>query len=149
MKFRSAKHRMRFYLVAYICVFAVLAVLGRYTALRIGFIKPPATEIQTFSTDLTYFDMPRMTVAVNGSQGTTKIRLDLSLEVSKKDMRYVERFQPRMTDRLTSYFEHADPILLTSVKSMPLLRADILRQINAVGMPVPVHDLLFREMVIM
>ena len=32
---------------------------------------------------------------------------------------------------------------------MPWLRAEMLRQVNDAGAPVPVHDLLFRQLVVM
>jgi hypothetical protein len=100
-----------------------------------------------FTTDLTYYDMPRMTILLGGG-AQTQVRLDLSLEVAKKDVAVVEGFQPRIADRLNGLFLHINPDDFRSSTDLPWLRQQMLSQVNN-ATPVPIHDLLLRQMVIM
>jgi hypothetical protein len=63
MNMFTSKYRMYYFLSAYVGVFAVLAILGYYMIERSGLVRVHNAPVQTFSTDLTYYDLPRMTVA--------------------------------------------------------------------------------------
>jgi hypothetical protein len=71
------------------------------------------------------------------------------LEIAKKDLPVVEGFQPHMVDKLNTFFISIDPDKIQETMYMPWLHVEMLKQINSVGSPVPVHDVLLRQMLIM
>lgn len=149
MEFFSSKYKTYHFVALYVGVFVALAALGYYVANRysLAAVQPPPEASRAFATDLTYYDMPRMTITVGG--GDVHMRVDVALEVAKKDVSVVEGYQPRMTAKLSSYLSTISPERMQEAKLLPWLRAEMLAQVNSVGMPVPIHDLLFRQLVVM
>ncbi|MGB9153147.1 MAG: flagellar basal body-associated FliL family protein [Alphaproteobacteria bacterium] len=150
MEVFSSRYRAYHFLAAYIGVFVMLSVLGYYVASKSSFVDSrPAPMTHKFATDLAYYDMPRLTVALGSGDQATRVRLDISLEVAKNDVGIVEGYQPRITARLNRFLTTLDPARIQEAGLMPWLRAEMLRQVNDAGAPVPVHDLLFRQLVVM
>jgi len=148
MKNNSSKYGAYHFLVLYVGVFVSLAALGYYVANKYSVTGvQPTPSARTFATDLTYYDMPRMTISVGS--GSVHMRVDVALEVAKKDVSIVEGYQPRMTAKLNSYLSTLSPERMQEAKLLPWLRAEMLAQVNSVGIPVPIHDLLFRQLVVM
>jgi hypothetical protein len=54
-----------------------------------------------------------------------------------------------MVDKLNTFFISIDPDKIQETMYMPWLHVEMLKQINSVGSPVPVHDVLLRQMLIM
>jgi len=98
---------------------------------------------------LTYYDLPRMTVVLNSGNKGPHVRLDISLEVAKKDLPLVEGYQPHMIEKLNNFFVTVDPERMQQAMYMPWLHTEMLKQINSVGATAPVHDVFFRQMLIM
>jgi flagellar basal body-associated protein FliL len=157
---RKRKKKISYFIPAYALLLAIMAVFGYY-ALRndasTGTLAGTQVASHGFHTDLAYYDLPRMTVSIggnnasNGGGGSTapRVRVDISLEVASKDIRVIDGFQPRITDRLSNFLSQLTPEQIETPSSTTWLREQMLRQINAAGSPVPVHDLMFRQLVIM
>ena len=146
-------NRFRFFIVAYIAVFMTLAGCGYIVINQKRMVRQQGDALMTHEvvTDLAYYDLPRITVSVgtNGDHLPPRLRADISLEVARKDMHSVAGYQPRITEKLSDLLASIRPEDLESSLSVPQLRAEMLRAVNRAGAPVPVHDLLFRELVIM
>ncbi len=145
-------NRLRLFIIAYVAVFMVLAGCGYLV------LDHKRTVQQTESlagrkvmTDLAYYDLPRITVSVNSASShlPPRLRADISLEVARKDVHSFAAIEPRITERLSVLLSTMRPEELESRNSVPELRAEMLRVINSAGAPAPVHDLLFRELVVM
>jgi flagellar basal body-associated protein FliL len=151
--------KIRFYnfVTAYMTLFGMLAALGYYALENANFFSTPeANASHGFHSDLAYYDLPRMTIAV-GSGGepggggaiAPRVRIDIALEVAIKDVRVIDGYQPRITDRLTTFLSHLTPDQIEQPGSMPWLHEQMLKQVNSAASPVPVHDLMFRQLVVM
>jgi len=149
MKYFTSKSRMFLLIGSYIGVFGMLAALGYYAMDKTGMVMHAVRVKQDFATDLTYQDLPRMTVTLHGDSSGMHVRLDLSLEVAKKDVRVIDGYQPRMLDRLNGFFGSVDPERLRQTRFMPWLHQEMLKQVNSVGSPAPVRDVVVRQMLIM
>jgi flagellar basal body-associated protein FliL len=148
MELFLSRYRTHTFLTMYVSVFMALAALGYYVVHKSSFVEGhPAQATHSFASDLAYYDMPRMTIVVGG--GDVHMRIDMALEISKKDMQIVEGYQPRMTAKLNSFLSTLGSERVREAQMLPWLRAEMLAQVNSVGMPVPVHDLLFRQLVVM
>ena len=110
MEVFSSRYRAYHFLAAYIGVFVMLSVLGYYVASKSSFVDSrPAPMTHKFATDLAYYDMPRLTVALGSGDQATRVRLDISLEVAKNDVGIVEGYQPRITAQAESFPDYARP----------------------------------------
>ena len=148
MKSQTTKNSiLRVYIIG-VAIFVALAVCGYYMADRIGLIKHPVPVAHGFISDMAYLDLPRMTVSLGGA-GSVHVRVDIALEVARKDIPTLEGFQPRITDKLNAFFSKVQLDEIEEPASMPFLRQEMLRQINSVTAPIPVHDLMLRQLVIM
>jgi flagellar basal body-associated protein FliL len=137
---------------SYAMVVVMLAGFGLYAADRAGMLpstqKIPAGHA-LFTTEMAYYDLPHMTVAMASGGASSHVRLDISIEIASKDMMIVEGYQPRMTDGLNRFLSHLRPDQIARPNALPWLRAELLKQVNSVGSPAPVHDLTFRQFVVM
>ena len=137
---------------SYAMVVTLLAGFGLYAADKAGMLPTIQKVVPghaLFATDMAYYDLPHMTVAMAAGSAASHVRLDISLEIASKDVMIVEGFQPRMTDTLNRYLSHLRPDQIARPNAMPWLREELLKQVNSVGSPVPIHDLTFRQFVIM
>ena len=146
----ATKQRIVYFYIAYMTLFAILGLCSYFMANKAGLIgapKPASNSPRVFISDVAYFDLPRMIVSIGA--GGTQMRVQISLEVARDDLPALEGYQPRITDRLNGYFSRLEPKELTRPGYLPFLRQEMLRQINDAGAPVPVHDLMLRQLVIM
>ena len=149
MKFKANKNSIfRVYILG-VALFVVLSVFGYYMADRSGLIRHAVPTVgHGFVSDMAYFDLPRITMSF-GSSNATHLRVDIALEVARKDIPALEGYQPRITDKLNVFFSKVPLREIEDPAAMPFLRQEMLRQINGVTAPVPVHDLMLRQLVIM
>ncbi len=143
-----AKKRMVTLYITVVAMFLTLAYFGYHYSNNMK-LKRAQIETTGFSTDMAYFDLPRISLNLGGGMASTQMRIDLSLEVAKRDLPMLEGYQPKITDRLNRFLTGIDPADTRRVSAVTALRHDMLEQVNRVGMPVPVHDVLLRQLVIM
>jgi hypothetical protein len=146
-----SRPRLYSFVAAYIGVLSALAIIGYYLADEVGLVHHRAPLTQKFATDLAYYDLPRMMIGLNGNgeHGATHVRIDLSLEIAKKDVPILEGYQPRITDKVSDFLATISPDRMQEMQYMPWLHKEILKQVNASGSPAPVHDVILRQMLIM
>ena len=128
-----------------VMVLVSLTVCGYYYS-SYEKIKKSTLNTSGFSTDMAYYDLPRVNLTMGHNGAAAHIRVDISIEVSKKDMIIVQGYQPRIVDKLNIYLSNLDPAVMRRVSAAVQLRHDMLDEVNRIGMPVPVHDLLLRQM---
>jgi len=143
------KNRMIFVYIGSALFFAALAAFGYFAVDTDGHFRRPAPMNQQFTTDMTYYDLPRMTLAVGQGKDETHVRIDITLEVAKKDLPILEGYQPQITDRLNVFFIALHPEQIRRFSTLPWLRGEMLQQVNNLSMPFPVHDLMLRQMIVM
>jgi len=154
MKSFASRHRLSTFIIAYVSVFLVLGWFGYHMSVRMGMARLPPPS-HHFATDMSYLDLPRMVVSVGGSgEGgggiwAPRVRLDITLEVAGKDAEILRGYQPQIMEKIAAYMMKLKPEDLTRRGSMQWLRGELLNRINNADMPVPVHDVLFRELIIM
>jgi len=142
-------HANRF-VIAYTIALLSLAAVGYYFEIyRPHAAVHKAATQQYFSTDLTYYDLPRISMNMKSSSKTGHVNIDISLEVAKKDAWRLEDFKSRITDRIVTYMYKQELDQMRPPKDIAWLHRDLLRVINTANQPVVVHDVLFRQFVIM
>lgn len=140
---------MTLFYVGSLVFFLVLMVLGYWWVEETGILgNQPSYKKQKGPIAWTYIEIPRVTVSLG--QGTfMQIQLDLALEVEPKNAAVIEGYIPKIADRLNGFFPRVDLDDIQESRSMFLLRKNMLWQINQVGAPVPIHDVIIQKMVIM
>lgn len=151
MATKFEKDHMFWFYIGCLGFFVLLGAVGFFWAKKIGPVHstPTATALSARPVlSLALVDLPRVTISLsNGSRG--QMNLDMSLEVEKKDIPVVEGYVPQVLDKLNNFFPRVDFYEVDQSHSMLLLRNDMLWQINSIGMPVHVRDLIIQKMVIM
>ena len=142
------RRRLTIFLSAYLAL-GGLAALG-YVLLAHPFAAKPVNgdfANRGFVTDMTYVDLPRLTTYVSAGGQSVHLRLDVALEVANKDSIRIQGETPQIAESLTVFLENVTPDQLRGNKTANWLRGEMLRVVNNVTAPVPVHDLLFRQFV--
>ncbi len=140
------------FLVAYVMALIVLAGLGYmlsdYTIRSQE--QHAALANKKFVTDVGFVALPQMDMSMastNGQRG--QLRMNISLEIEQKNMARMEDFQSRVTDRLVSYVRKMDIDAIRKPNALPMLRKELLKEVNSSSYPVPVLDIVFRQFIIM
>jgi flagellar basal body-associated protein FliL len=143
--------RVSRFIIIYTAILVTLAVTGYYVEVYQprAAIQHRLHENQFFASDLTFYDLPRISMKMGNGIKAGNLRLDISLEVTKKDMYRINDFQSRITDRIINYLYKQNLDEMRPPKDIAWLHRDLLKLINDTNQPVPVHDIVFREMVIM
>ncbi len=104
---------------------------------------------KTVISDIGYYNMPRMNLTLSPSEGgeSGHVRIDLALEVEKKNMGRLDSFRPRIADRLVTYVRQQDISTLRETDTRRDFREGLLREANKASYPVPIIDIVFRQMV--
>ncbi|MDD4615713.1 MAG: flagellar basal body-associated FliL family protein [Alphaproteobacteria bacterium] len=141
---------IRFYIGSFLLITA-LAVFGFVVADRIVAAeraqKAIKTQLRANEPDMAYIGLPRVNVSFSGASGM-QMQLDLALEVEPRYAEVVEGYIPKVVDRLNAYFPKAKLDSLDRAHAMFLLRKDMLWEVNQVGIPVPVNDVLIQNLVV-
>jgi flagellar basal body-associated protein FliL len=98
--------------------------------------------------DMAYVDLPRMTVSV-GNGSFRQARVDISLEIARKDIPALQGYMPQIVDKLNTFFPQVKFEGLDDPHTMYVLHKDLLWQLNSLDLPVPVRDLVFRKLIVM
>ena len=145
---------MKLFFVGYSIALIVMAIVGydlasevwgshNYYQLRSG-ITP-----KYFATDLALYDLPSISVSLPNSQGQpTHVRIDISLEVARKDLIRIEGLQPRLTSHITSFMQKKNIDTIRSHDSLIGLHYELLNEVAA-SQPVPVHEVVFRQFMLL
>jgi flagellar basal body-associated protein FliL len=103
-----------------------------------------------FATDVSFVDLPRMNLTIASAAGSSgRIRIDMTLEVEKKNLARFEDYQPIITDHLISFVRQMDAEDMHKPNAAPTLRKELLKEVNRVAFPVPVLDVVFRQFLVM
>jgi flagellar basal body-associated protein FliL len=152
MEKNAEKYTIIQFYVASVVIFIILAAVGYFLADRWGMIpartsSAPSSQATGFVTDWAYVDLPRMTVSL-GNSAATHMQVDISLEVAPKDVMVLEGYLPQIMDRFNLFLPHVKVDELSRPIGMYSLHKNMLRQVNNMGMPVSVHDLMLQNVVI-
>jgi flagellar basal body-associated protein FliL len=151
MERKTDKNRFLHFYVGSVALFLVLAAVGYYWVDREGLLSassPPSAPPHESKADRTYVDLPRMAVSLGGGTGN-QVRVNISLEVDRKDASVVEGYLPQIMDKLNVFFPKVQIEELRNPRAMFILHKDMLWQINSIGMPFSVHDLMLQNLVVM
>lgn len=149
----SNKHLILGFVLAYAIVFAGLAAVGYHYMPKSGEgLRVSKKLVPVVISDLSYIDLPPVIVAVNAkeeSRISPKVRVDLALEVARKDREIVEGYQPYITERVGRMLRGLSPEEIAASRNMTWIRAEMLDAVNNAGAPAPVHAVIFRRFVLM
>jgi flagellar basal body-associated protein FliL len=141
------KSRMAWVYAAIIAGFVVLAAYGGFILVGAG--KTPPQNQQIAVVEKTYYKLPSIVVDMTGSGKSSRVQFDISLEVARTDMRILEGYQPRITERLNDYLSNAHFDAFNHRNSLVRMRQEMLQEVNNAGAPVTVYDLILRKIIVM
>lgn len=149
----AVKHRrINFFIVGYWLAFFLLALTGYYMSeAKVAKTYHNFLTNGYFATDLAMYDLPRINMDLTTDDGgrKTRVRMDISLEVAKKDMLRIEGYKPRITDRIIMYMHSQNFEGVSPPEVMRRLHENLLSVIAASSEPVAVHDIIFRQFVVL
>lgn len=129
-----------------------MAVIGYFVgdySIRQAQIKKEM-QSQNFISDVGFYDLPRMNITMTSEGGNSAyVRVDVSLKVLKSDVGRLTDYYPRINDRLLTFIRHQDINELRQPVTQKLIRADLLREANKASYPIPIMDIVFRQIVIL
>lgn len=135
----------------------VLLIGGGGIAFVLGMLDPwigggDAQEAKpAIATEAIYFDLPEMLVNLNSAGGrrANYLRVVVSLEVgSKEDLARIEQVKPRIVDNFQLFLRELRAEDLRGSAGMYRLKEELLTRANESAKPVPIKDVLFREMLV-
>jgi flagellar basal body-associated protein FliL len=136
----------------YFLLLGIMATAGyRIYSERDASLKPKTDDSNYFQTDLSYVNLPRISLSIPSLQSNRmgNVRIELTLEVEKKYSDVIEGKMPRITDQLVAYMQNLDFERVAHPNSTDWLRPDLLQAVNAASKPTPVKDLIFRQFIVM
>ncbi|MGB0683141.1 MAG: flagellar basal body-associated FliL family protein [Magnetovibrionaceae bacterium] len=100
--------------------------------------------------DAVFFDLPELLVNLNtGGRKSTFLKIRVALELEKQeDILRVEALMPRVIDNFQVYLRELRVEDLKGSAGMYRLREELLARVAAAAAPIPVNDVLFKEMLI-
>ena len=141
------------YATIYVAFLLGLAVAGYLIGDHYGFsrAKMNAHNGTNFASDVSFYDLPRMNLTLSSLDGgkSGKVRIDMSLEISKKDLERMHDYQPRMCDRLVTFIRQQDIETLRNPRNQKVFHEELLQEANKVTSPIPIIDVVLRQMVFM
>lgn len=152
-----ARHKSKLFIGGYVVSLVLIALMGYGVASQIWgshtTTKPekPAAKLDEkyFASDLALYDLPSIDVTLPNNHGqTTHLRLDISLEVSKKDLDRLEGFKPRLTNRIMNYMQGQKLETIKTADALLGLHSQLLREVG-ITQPVPVHEVVFRQFMLL
>lgn len=144
--------KINLFLTAYVAALVLLAVVGYlagdYTA-RLDAERKAELASQHFASDVSYVDLPRVSMSLSSADGSNgRIRIDMSIEVEKRNMGRIQDYQPVISERLVKYIRNLQVDDVRKPNAVPQLRKNLLKEVNSVSR-MPVMDIIFRQFVIM
>ncbi|MFA4994441.1 MAG: flagellar basal body-associated FliL family protein [Bdellovibrionales bacterium] len=143
--------KKRQFIIAGAATLLILAGAGFSVAGR-GLISTASAaehhQAEAEKVEMTYVEIPRMTVFFKGNV-PKQMRLDVSLKVASKDVVILEGYLPQIQDKLNACLPRAKIEDLNKPRGMRLFRTELLWEVNNIGIPVPVQDIMLQNMIIM
>ena len=102
------------------------------------------------SVDAVFFPLEEVIVNLNtGGRKLSFLKIRISLELENSgDIKRVETVMPRIMDNFQAYLRELRIEDLKGAAGMYRLREELLLRVNAAVVPVKVHDVLFKEMLV-
>ena len=102
------------------------------------------------SVDAVFFPLEEVIVNLNtGGRKLSFLKIRISLELENSgDIKRVETVMPRIMDNFQAYLRELRIENLKGSAGMYRLREELLSRVNAAVVPVKVHDVLFKEMLV-
>jgi flagellar basal body-associated protein FliL len=148
-------NRLYYFIAAYTLVLGFLASLGY---VEIGKLHEEQEkkaresvheEVVATASNKALYRLPRMELTLPSFEsGPHHARIDISLEMDKGNIERFNDFQPRVSDRIIDFLRQQNVDEIRRPSFTPVLRSDLLKQINMASSPIPVTDIIFREFVI-
>ncbi|MGE5537917.1 MAG: flagellar basal body-associated FliL family protein [Gemmatimonas sp.] len=132
-----------------VVIAAAVAVLA--TGVADGLLgRGEHAERQAAAKPAVFFDMPELLVNLNSSgRRVTFLKLSISLELTDpQDIPKIQLMLPRLVDNFQVYLRELRLEDLRGSAGVYRLREDLLARVNEAAKPVPVKDVLFREMLV-
>ncbi len=145
--------RTYIYAAVYVLSLVGLAVIGYVVGDHYGLSRAHMMAgnggSRNFASDVSFYDLPRMnlTLATTNNNKTGKVRIDISLEVEKKYYDRMKDYQPRLSDRIVTFVRNQDMDALREPYNQREFRKELVNEVNKVASPVPVLDVILRQMV--
>ena len=145
--------RTYIYILIYLLSIGGLAFTGYVVGDHYGFSRAALMvnnhTQKNFVSDVSFYDLPRMNLTMASSENgqTGKIRIDMSLEIEGKYFDRMKDYQPRMCDRLVTFIRDQDMDALRKPYNQRAFHDELLREVKKVASPVPVLDVVLRQMV--
>ena len=147
----ARNQQVAIFLIAYFSAVGIIAWAGYYFyadyTLHAEHVRLKQNE--RHQSDLTYVDLPRISVSLSSEGGSGTVRMDITLEVEGKYATQVEGFRPRIMDRLIHYTKTLSYDDLARPKSIIWLKPDMLQEVRSASSPAPVKDIIFREFIVL
>jgi flagellar basal body-associated protein FliL len=149
----SPKRYILFLVMAYVLAPALLAWIGYVVFNPHGgkHLNQIGAQLEEFtgSTAQAYYDLPQLSLTVNsgGGDSTGVMKVDLSLEVSRRDLPRVPDFEPRIIARIVSYLHTKSYADMQDRFGMKELREGLVDEISRGAIPIKVSNVMVREMV--
>lgn len=137
---------LRFYGFLFL-YFAVLVgvAMGGYKAATNWDQVAAMVKIRDNGTDS--YQLPKVTVGMNlGAQVNQTVHLQLTLDISASDRRALEKYQPRIMDRIITFTQSLGADEIKSPGTIGWLSQELLWQINLVSGPIRIKNVGITEL---
>jgi len=112
--------------------------------------KTPVEPANLPTAQTTFYDLPDITVNIQTPDNTPAyLKLTVTLEIEQPDAKaLVEPVLPRVIDQFQTYLRELRAEDIRGSAGMMRLKEELLRRVNLALAPLPVRDVLFKEMIV-
>jgi flagellar basal body-associated protein FliL len=145
------RHKILF-VVAYVLMPVLLAWIGylafNYDSTNTDKVVETSAYTSSPSGIMAFYDLPQVSLSLSSGAGLTgTFKLDISLEVMRKDLGRVVDYEPRIIDRIVSYMHRQSVEDLHQPDSAKQLRVGLEQEINRGAIPIHIASVYVRTMV--
>ena len=136
---------------AYVFSFTALAAVGYAVgdySFRSAVVKPVVSSA-VIEGDTAFYDLPNVNLTMSAGGDSNLVRIDMSLEVQKRDMARLDSYAPRISDQIVRYLRKQDIEELRQSGREHQLKDQLLEQTNKASYPVQIMDIVFRRFVVL
>jgi hypothetical protein len=149
-----SRYRMLIVWSMVVGIFCLLALLGYLVAIdKSGYFHRYKLS-HHFESDVSYYYLPTVTLSTGGGDGgggakAPRLRMQIGLGVATKDMDVLAGYEPRIIEKINDYMIKLRPSDVERADLASWLRGELLIQVNSSGVPFPVDNLYFMQLVVM